>query len=136
MSDILQWLFVNTVLPLLPVPFFYLTAWIKRGASAIKWLPPIRDGQICFYSTTIAILSIKDIFGTNPTGTLWFFGLVGCWLISTYVYSVSVYTAIYPNGTLDDREAVGTRIAVASLACGLLTTLVVVSLRVSYGVLT
>jgi hypothetical protein len=133
MLDVVQWLIWNTILPLLPVAFFYLAIWLKRGA--IEWVPPIRDGQICFYSTIIAILAIKDIFGANPTGSLWFFGLVGCWLFSGYVYGISVYSTIYPEGTRADRADVDKRIAKATIYCGLLTTLFVVVFRIHFGVL-
>lgn len=133
MSDIVQWLIVNTALPLLPIPLFYLAVWFKRGK--IAWVPPIRDGQICFYSTIIAILAIKDIFAANPTGSLWFYGLAGCWVFSVFVYGFSVYSSIYPSGTLADRKEVDTQIAAASIVCGLMTTLFVVSLRIYYGVL-
>jgi hypothetical protein len=133
MLDVVKWLIVNTVLPLLPVAFFYLVVWLKRGV--IEWIPPIRDGQICFYSTIIAILAMKDIFGKNPTDTLWFFSLVGCWLVSTVVYSISVYSTINPEGTKADRQYVDKRIAKATIWCGLLTTLFVVVFRINFGVL-
>ena len=56
-EEVLQWLVINTVFPLLPIVLFYLGVWIKKGA--IAWVPPIRDGQICFYATTIAIIPIN-----------------------------------------------------------------------------
>lgn len=133
MSDIAQWLIVNTLFPLLPIPIFYLFIWISKGS--ISWVPPIRDGQVCFYSTIIAILAIKDIYGTNPAGVIWFWGLAGCWIFSLVVYSYSIYSAIYPTGTTADKEAIDWRIALASLFLGALTTLCVVTLRMEYGVL-
>jgi hypothetical protein len=133
MMDILQWLIVNTVLPLLPIPLFYLAVWLSR--KPISWIPPIRDGQICFYSTTMAIITIKDILSTNPTGLMWFFGLAGCWVVSLFIYGFSVYSTLYPSTTVADKKAVDSRVAAASIFCGVLTTAIVVGLRLHYGAL-
>jgi hypothetical protein len=109
--EILQWLLINAVLPLLPIAFFYLGIWLATGT--IAWVPPIRDGQVCFYSTTIAIIAIKDIFVAAPANLVWFFGLVGCWLFSFFVYGFSIYTAIYPSPVPTVRAAIDVRVALA-----------------------
>ena len=131
--EVLQWLIVNTVLPLLPIAFFYLLLLLVPGSNA--WVQPIRDGQICFYSTTIAIITIKDILALKPDGTMWFFGLVACWLLSFFVYSISMYTSIYPQSTGAARSDVDIRVAWASIFCGVVTTVIVVGLRLAYGAL-
>jgi hypothetical protein len=117
----------------LPIVLFYLGIWLIRGG--ITWVPPIRDGQICFYSTTIAIITIKDILAVNPGGVMWFFGLAGCWLVSLFVYSFSIYSTIYPSPTTADREPIDKRVASASIFCGVLTTVIVIGLRLHFGVL-
>lgn len=131
--EILQWLIVNSILPLAPIGFFYFGFLLIKGS--INWVPPIRDGQICFYSTTIAIIAIKDIVAVKADGFGWLFGLVVCWLISFFVYSISVYSTIYPSAAAADREAIDKRVALASIACGVLTTVTVIGLRLAYGVL-
>jgi hypothetical protein len=131
--EIIQWLIVNAALPLLPIPLFYLAIWMRHGS--INWVPPIRDGQICFYSTTIALIAIKDIFATPQSGVMWFFGLAGCWVVSLFVYGFSIYSTIYPDPSVTDRDAIDRRVALASISCGILTTAMVVGLRVEYGVL-
>jgi hypothetical protein len=133
MLEILQWLGINTIFPLFPIVLFYLGFWLLKGA--IAWVPPIRDGQICFYSTTIAIIAMKDIVAAKPTGIGWLFGLIGCWLVSFFVYSFSVYSAIYPEPNAADRHGIDIRYAGASIACGLLTTAMVIGFRLQYGVL-
>jgi hypothetical protein len=131
--EVVQWLIVNALLPLLPILFFYLCLWLL--ARKITWIPPIRDGQICFYSTTLAIIAIKDILAKNPE-PMPLFGLVACWLLSFFVYSFSVYSTIYPDPDAGVRRAVDARVALASLFCGIVTTVMVVGLRLHYGVLT
>jgi hypothetical protein len=131
--DVLTWLVVNSILPLAPIGFFYFGFLLIKGS--ISWVPPIRDGQICFYSTTIAIITIKDIVALKAGGFGWLFGLVFCWLVSFFVYSISVYSAIYPSVTASDRIAVDKRVALASIACGIFTTVTVIGLRLEYGVL-
>jgi hypothetical protein len=64
------------------------------------------------------------------------FGLVACWLLSFFVYSFSVYSTIYPDPDAGVRRAVDARVALASLFCGIVTTVMVVGLRLHYGVLT
>jgi hypothetical protein len=130
--EVLQWLIVNTVLPLLPIAFFYLLLLLVPGSTA--WVQPIRDGQICFYSTTIAIIAIKDILVLKPDGIMWFFSLVACWLLSFFVYCISMYTTIYPFPTAARRD-VDIRVALTSIYCGVVTTMMVVGLRLAYGVL-
>jgi len=132
--EVLTWLIVNSILPLAPIGFFYLGFLLIKGRP-IQWVPPIRDGQICFYSTTIAIITIKDIVALKAGGFGWLFGLVGCWLISFFVYSTSVYSTIYPSARAADRLAIDRRVAWASIACGILTTATVIGLRLEYGVL-
>lgn len=131
--EILSWLVVNSILPLMPIGFFYLGFLIIKGS--IQWIPPIRDGQVCFYSTTIAIITIKDIIAIKADGFFWLFGLVFCWLVSFFVYSVSVYSTIYPSPADTERTAIDGRVALASIFCGILTTATVVGLRLEYGVL-
>jgi hypothetical protein len=130
---VLEWLSINTVLPLLPIVFFYLGTLMITGA--IKWVPPIRDGQICFYATTIAIIAIKDMYAAQPTGADWLYGLVACWLLSFFVYGFSVYSTINPSTNRATRSEIDRRVAFASIACGVFTTATVVGLRLYYGVL-
>ena len=132
-EEVLQWLVINTVFPLLPIVLFYLGVWIKKGA--IAWVPPIRAGQICFYATTIAIIALKDIVAAKPLGLWWLIGLAACWVISLFVYSFSVYSTIYPEPNEDERRWIDGRYAGASIACGFLTTVMVIGIRIHYGVL-
>jgi hypothetical protein len=130
---VLKWLGINTILPLFPIGFTYLAIWLRR--KRIAWASPIRDGQVCFYATTIAIIAVKDIIEAKPTDTDWLFGLGFCWFVSFFVYSFSIFSTLYPEATEELRTAIDRRYAVASLACGLLTTAMVVGLRLNYGVL-
>jgi hypothetical protein len=131
--EILQWLAINTAFPLLPIILFYLAIWVTKGR--ITLVTPIRDGQICFYATTIAIIALKDIVAAKPAGLWWLIGLAGCWLVSLFVYSFSVYSTIYPESDEDTRRGIDLRYAVASIACGFLTTVTVIGFRLEYGVL-
>jgi hypothetical protein len=134
-GEVALWLVVNTAIPLLPIPLFYMFLWIFHGAiGAIRWVTPIRDGQICFYSTTVAVLAVRDIYDTHVSLVWAFFGLVGCWIVSLMIYGFSVFTTIYPPAVAD-RNAIDARYALASIFCGVLTTVVVVGLRYHYGVL-
>jgi len=56
----LDWLLFNTFLPLMPIPLTKGVLWLcglKRG-----WANLVRDGQICFYSTSLCAISIHDFF--------------------------------------------------------------------------
>lgn len=131
--EVLQWLAINTIFPLFPIVLFYLGVWLKKGT--IAWAAPIRDGQICFYATTIAIIALKDVVATKPMGLWWLIGLAGCWLVSLFVYSFSVYSTIYPEQDENERRGIDRRYAGASIACGFLTTVTVIGIRLYYGVL-
>lgn len=135
MTEIAQWIGINSVLPLAPIAFFYLGVLLIKGKKSLEWVPPIRDGQICFYSTTIAIIAIKDISAVQSNSILWIFGLVFCWFISFFVYSISVQSTIYPNPDKTEAAAIDRRVAWASIFCGVVTTAIVIGLRLHYGVL-
>src|SRR5262249_49989449 len=112
--EILQRLAINTVFPLFPIVLFYLGIWVIKGR--IAWVAPIRDGQICFYATTIAIIALKDIVAAKPTGLWWLIGLAGCWLVSLFIYSFSVYSTIDPEPDEGTRRGIDLRYAGASIA--------------------
>jgi hypothetical protein len=131
--EVLTWLIINSILPLAPIGFFYFGLFLGKGS--IQWIPPIRDGQICFYSTTIAIIAIKDIVAAKPSGLGWLLGLAGCWLLSFFVYSFSVYSTIYPTQEVADRAGIDKRVALASIFCGIVTTATVIGLRLEYEIL-
>jgi hypothetical protein len=55
----LEWLLFNVALPLLPIPLIRFVSWLinkDHGFVAI-----LRDGQLCFYSTTLTATTIYEI---------------------------------------------------------------------------
>jgi hypothetical protein len=84
---------------------------------------------------TISANGDADIVAAKPLGHWWLIGLAACWVISLFVYSFSVYSTIYPEPDEDERRWIDRRYAGASIACGFLTTVMVIGIRIHYGVL-
>jgi hypothetical protein len=78
---------------------------------------------------------MRDVVVEAHASAVWgFFGLALCWIVSVFIYGFSIFSTIYPPPQTD-RDAIDLRYALASIACGVLTTVTVISLRSYYGVL-
>src|ERR1700677_4274030 len=90
-EKLLAWLLVNTLLPLLAVPltrFAFLLFSPNRG-----WIDIVRDGQLCFYSTTLCAVAIEEVYKAGqPTTSLLTVevSLIMLVVITAFIYGVTV----------------------------------------------
>lgn len=134
----LEWLLFNVALPLLPIPLIRLVAWLidkDRGFVAI-----LRDGQLCFYATTLTATAIYDIAnrgiaqgGSQHPPTFLILAIGGC--IFVFAFSAVVYGVAVVMAGSDDR-LYQRKFAWVSATIALFTTLMVFGLRWSLGLLT
>jgi hypothetical protein len=65
MMNEIWWLFFNMILPLVPVPAVWFSAWVTRGGTPGRnVLFLVRDGQLFFYCTATSSAALGDIFRT------------------------------------------------------------------------
>jgi hypothetical protein len=125
-----NWLIYNSVLPLLPVPLVYFGAWLIGTRRRI--LSIIRDGQLCFYCTSLSAASINDVFKSgdthaNSTAGLAIAAMIFCMILSTFTYGV----AATHSGTGVNHEV---KLGIASITTAVVTTLLVSVSRLGLGI--
>jgi hypothetical protein len=54
-----EWSFYSIVLPLMAVPLTYFGYWVAN--RRMQFFRLIRDGQLCFYSTTMLAVNLSDL---------------------------------------------------------------------------
>ena len=97
-----EWIVYNVILPLLPVPLVYFGFWllsIKRKVVEI-----IKDGQLCFFCTTLVAVAIRDLTNAYTTASIaWpLIGLIFILILSTFVYAVAVVGTA--AGTIAEKD--------------------------------
>ena len=115
-----EWLMYNVVLPLLPIPLVIVIAsLVKRDGS---FFTIIRDGQLCFYSTTLCSLAIRDIIKSPSGSEIPFFvgGILFCFLVSAFTYGVMVLNTIRGWGNSQEDRKLGLMSLFSSAATTLL----------------
>lgn len=125
----LEWLFYNSVIPLLPVPLVVLGIWLK--GLDLRILPILRDGQLCFYCTALSAVALRDILGANTQGIsieLSIGGIIFCIILSVYAYGIAV-TSENP----DDKSS--KRLAITSIMTAVTTTVIIANIRSTLNLL-
>jgi hypothetical protein len=131
-----NWFIYNTVFPLSPVPLVYFGAWLVGTRKRVMAI--IRDGQLCFYCTSLAAVCINDILkaGKLPgNATVSIAGLISCLIISTFTYGIAATTAATAQSPdSSGAPAVGElKLGISSIATAIATTLLVMQLRYTLG---
>ncbi|ELS05541.1 hypothetical protein Xen7305DRAFT_00052870 [Xenococcus sp. PCC 7305] len=131
--DLLQWLFYNSLIPLMPIPLVWLGAWII-GMDR-DWLSILSNGQLCFYCTTMSAAAIRDITTKAPESSQFIGILIGgiifCMILATFAYGVAATVR-----QIDDNElSTGHRLAWTSIFAAISTTILVASSRKVLGLL-
>jgi len=126
----LNWLIYNSVLPLMPVPLVYAGFFVLGARKRVVDI--IRDGQLCFYCTSLAAVCLNDIFKSgdihaNAAAGIYIAVLIFCMILSTFTYGVAA--TVTPAGALDE-----VKLGFISGAAALTTTLVVIYARSSLGI--
>lgn len=138
----LNWFIYNSLLPLLPVPLVYFAAWLIGTRKRIMSI--LRDGQFCFYCTSLAASCINDIFKSGrpiPASqmSVAIALLIFCLILSTFTYGVAATApAIVPMTAESETSAAVSRadevkLGLASIATALATTLIVLVVRFMFG---
>jgi hypothetical protein len=130
----LNWLIYNSVLPLLPVPLVWLGAVLVGGYRTV--LSIIRDGQLCFYCTSLSAVAINDIVKSgdihqNSSAILSVAGLILCMILSTFTYGVAVTAPPQSGAPAAQTEF---KLGVTSLLTAALTTLIAALSRHVLGI--
>ena len=86
----LDWLIFNAVIPLSPIVLVWVGSWILVDPTSKLFLI-IRDGQMCFYCTTLLALLIRDVSSTQKSSNSIIIGsTVLFFIFSTFIYGVAV----------------------------------------------
>ena len=135
-----NWLIYNTVLPLMPVPLVYFGAWLIGTPKRV--ISIIRDGQLCFYCTSLAAVCVNDIVRSdkvhpNSTIGLAMAGLIFCLILSTFAYGVAATSPATTSATPTTPTGVSAsdelKLGMTSIAVAIATTVLVSSVRYSLG---
>ena len=134
----LNWFIYNALLPLLPVPLVYFAAWLVGTRKRIMSI--LRDGQLCFYCTSLAASCINDIFKSGipipaPQMSIAIASLICCLILSTFTYGVAATApvAAVPETSPAVAAADEVKLGITSIATALATTLIVLLTRYSFG---
>jgi hypothetical protein len=123
----LEWLLYNTVFPLLPVPLVYIGSWMVGNSR--KLLSIIRDGQLCFYCTTLSAVAIRDfvkVTGQSQSIAIPLAGILFCMIFSIFAYGIAITHADPVNDW---------QLGLTSLGIAVTTTVVVAVTRQAMGIL-
>jgi len=86
-----NWLQYDVLIPLIPIPLVLFGAWLMKIKKC--YVEVIKDGQLCFFSTSLLATLFRDINttkGAYPPPS-WVYGVIIILImISMFVYAVSV----------------------------------------------
>jgi hypothetical protein len=122
-----EWSFYSIVLPLMAVPLTYFGSWVANRRTQFFRL--IRDGQLCFYSTTILAVNLNDLLKIKGSSAVGIFAAYHIFILvfTTFAYGASV--------TLSNQAVVSRRVAIASLIATFLSVLLIILTRIRLGIL-
>jgi hypothetical protein len=127
----LEWLFYNTVIPLLvPVAIVKVFSWwlSRPPKQTLKIFAIIKDGQVFFYCTALTAVAFEDLkrvpsgFNTTP----WVIGLLLILILSTAAFAVGVIS----KDSVDESKFGWSSVAMVAAAI-----LVVITFREKAGLL-
>lgn len=93
-DQFLTWLLYEVVLPLLPVLLIYTGTWMFGQA---RLFAVIRDGQLCFYCTTIVAVLLRDLVKKNTAIASLVAVLVILMIFTTFIYGAAVLVERKPG---------------------------------------
>jgi hypothetical protein len=89
----------------------------------------IRDGQLCFYCTSLGAVAIKDFINAKPSQpdliSLPLFVVMVCMIVSTFSYGIS----------LTGKKVQDWKLATISVCMAIVVTVFVLSARIRLGLL-
>lgn len=147
----LNWLFLNTFVPaIIPILLVLLIVWLFRLPA--KWASLLRDGQLCFYCTSISTAAISDLVSKDASEVsesmasvdMAIFGILLCMMFSTFAYGVTV---LHDQVSKEDKQinlgseksgflgSTDSRLASISVFVAVVTTVIVATSRRAFGML-
>jgi hypothetical protein len=94
---VVQWLFFNAAIPLIPILIVWFVSWLLSQPKAVpptntaKLFSIIKDGQVFFFCTALTSVAIGDL-GKVPSGfdtTPWVMVLLLIIILSTVAFAVA-----------------------------------------------
>ncbi len=88
-----EWVFYNVGLPLIGVPLIWIVLWLIDNPKRFRTI--VRDGQLCFFSTTLCASAVHDFIVANrPYSNV---------VIAVLLVFIIVFDAFYAVALLSDR---------------------------------
>ena len=75
---------------------------------------------------------MKDLIVSQDSSKSWILAPVICWLFSFFVYALAVYTTVYPE--LANKREIDVRVSLTSVFCAVVTTAVVLGVRIHLAI--
>jgi hypothetical protein len=125
-----EWAFYNVVLSLLPVPLIWLALWLINANRSLFLI--IRDGQLCFYCTTLSATTLHELLLMRAQQPVGFpvAGLLFLMILSTFAYGVAVVSDNLSANIIEEWK-----LGIISVSTALTTTILVVITRWQFGML-
>ncbi|MEO0455068.1 MAG: hypothetical protein AAF152_00600 [Cyanobacteria bacterium P01_A01_bin.114] len=126
----------------MPIPLVLFGAWLLEAPANIVIL--LRDGQLCFYCTSISASAIRDLLSVQQLNALeanfFIAGMILCIILSTFAYGVTTLVSQSSEGTnlsssKSKSSSTDTRLALTSVFVTVATTIIVLSTRKSFELL-
>jgi hypothetical protein len=136
--EFFQWLLYSTLIPLLPVPLVWLGTWLRGIDRSVFTI--LRNGQLCFYSTTLSATTIRDILlrtpaKNHPLSSVFIGVLIFFIILSTFLYGVAATTSQTESEDSSNVNLPNNRLAWISILAAFTTTIMVAIARKNLGLL-
>lgn len=136
LSELLQWLLYNCIIPLLSVVLVWLVASLSENDGKNRGLFSIvSDGQLYFYCTVISAAAIGDFVTscskTNLSTSIYFGVIILSMIFSTFLYGVTIAWGETEQKNLSNNK----KLAWISILIAILTTILVAGFRFSLELL-
>jgi hypothetical protein len=126
-----SWFFYNIVLPLAGIPLVMLGLWTIKSEK--KFLTIIRDGQLCFFSTTLSAGAIHDFIPINQSYQDVVIGfLPAVIVVCDFVYGFAFVSDKIPDLDVAHFEK---RIGIISVSAVILCVAVIGGARFHWGMM-
>jgi hypothetical protein len=112
-EDLLTWFFFTIVLPITPLLFSYiaLIIFVKRNTQWKEFVDLIKDGQLFFFTTTLAAISLNKLQPLSHITSTTSFIQISLWgilLFSTYCFGLTIYNKL-------DQASLNLRVSLLSI---------------------
>ncbi len=118
-----EWILSSVIFPLTPIPLVRIGLWVTKAAEG--YIEIVRDGQLCFYSTSLGMVAVYDLWEKEiPFKEYVIPILLLSIMLSTFMYGVAI----------THRSNDGFRLALISALTAVTITILVGATRWQLGV--